>query len=291
MRLLVALPPLEDYSPATGGAVATVVEALSRHWIADGHEVVVLGAPGPDPYRTGTLVPLRYRWPEPSRLRRTGLGILRRIHKYDWPAYAAYVSDVRRALRAHRPDWLLLHNDAILPSVLRPADRRTARVGLTLHNSVHTQRPDRALETLKNVSVLTAVSRFIAEETAARYPVAAGRVSVINNGVDNELYSGAMRPCGPALRVAFTRSEDGPEAVLQPLIDDGVVTLHRMPALPRVHWPAALGQGPATACRRGGATAKGGHSRRAHRRRLSELRQGGEPGGGTVCRGSTKPHR
>lgn len=131
-----------------------------------------------------------------------------------------YVRDVRLAVRRLQPDWLLVHNESVLPAVLgrRPAGMRVA---VTLHNTVRTRAPERMRRSLLASDVVTAVSQFIAHEAEMTFDLPRGTVTVVHNGVDNALYAGraAGRPDG-LLRVAYLGRmlrDKGPQVLLEAL--------------------------------------------------------------------------
>jgi len=191
LRIVVALPPLEQYSAESGGAVSTVVEALARQWTSRGHDVVVLSHQTETPYLTGEVRLLRYHLPERRPVHRLVLSSVRRVRRYDWPVYSTYLREVQQHVRRVRPDWLLLHNDLAMPA-LHGLPSNT-KVGLTLHNSAYSRSPTRAGTSIRSCTVVTAVSAFIAKETEARFHLPSQQITVLHNGVEVGLYSGSRR--------------------------------------------------------------------------------------------------
>ena len=191
MRILVVLPPLEEYSPLTGGAVSTVAEALARRWIERGHDVTVLSQATSDAYTTGTVEFHSYRLPERRQFRRLILGVIRRLRRYDWPLYTSYAFDVRRAIKRSDPDWLVLHNDVVFPALGRRPSR--PKIAITLHNSVNSRNLRRARRSLLRCQLVTAVSSYIAQETTRSLRLPPTTIQVFNNGVETSLYSGRRR--------------------------------------------------------------------------------------------------
>ncbi len=202
MRILVAMPPFETFSPSVGGAVSSVAEGLGRAWSASGYDVHVTTPPADELHRTVDTFLVDF----PRR--GTGSWGLRAVAKlegkarrFDWPGYRIYVREVQRAVRAVRPDVLILHNDLVLPRLRLPIP--ADRVVLHLHNQVNVKRPERARQVLQRVRGAVAVSDFIAED--ARQTYAVDNVRTIHNGVDLAAFRRPRPPRlpGSPLRVAF----------------------------------------------------------------------------------------
>lgn len=217
MRILVAMPPFEVFSPTTGGAVSTVAEGLGRAWSAQGHHVQVATPAAAELHRTVDPFIIDFpRCEEGAWPRRLEAKIEGRLRQFDWPGYRLYVSEVQRAVRAVNPQCLILHNDLVMPAMTLPL--APAKIVVHLHNQVAVNRPERAQRVLHSVCGTVAVSDFIAADARKRF--GADNVRTIHNGVD---VAGFQRPradrmAGAPLRVVFLGRllrDKGPHVLLE----------------------------------------------------------------------------
>ena len=101
---MAALHPRELYSTETGGAVATVVAALARELVAQGHDVTVAARSDRTrrPETGAEFVSLgAIPWPSTPRakIRWKTESVLNRVFGWPWPATTTYLRALRRQLR------------------------------------------------------------------------------------------------------------------------------------------------------------------------------------------------
>src|SRR5438552_705897 len=114
---------IEIYSSRCGGAISTVIMQQTAELVAQGHEVTVLTAvDGEATYRAGRVVPVLAA--VKSRLplwRRAMTRLSPDRHRWDWPYYEHFARSVARRLKELRPmpDVLVVHNDLVLPGLLK----------------------------------------------------------------------------------------------------------------------------------------------------------------------------
>ncbi len=191
MRICFPLPPIERYSPVSGGAIATCVMQVARGLIERGHEVTVLADNhGDEPYRVGRFMPIRSGIGAAVPLWRRGVSKLRyRMHRHDWPRQDIYVDAVRAAIGRldPLPDAVVVENDLHTPRMLKRSFSKVRQV-LWLHNEQHPRHPAPAT-LLQVVDHLVTNSDYIRRFSQRRLGVAAERFSVVHNGVDRQAFT------------------------------------------------------------------------------------------------------
>jgi len=191
MNICFLLPPIERYSPVSGGAIATKTMQIGRRLIARGHDVTVLAAGCEDePYLVGRLV--RINCPTRASLniaQRAVSRVRRNLRKWDWLYYDHYLASVRRALRRlePRPDAVLIFNDLITPRYVR-RELPQARLLCMLSNECATNQPD-IRRTIASVHQFIAVSHYIQDWTAKRYGIPDEKITTIPNGADLDTFT------------------------------------------------------------------------------------------------------
>src|SRR5439155_25749706 len=92
MHICFINPPIEFYSPISGGAVATIAMEQARQLLNRGHEVTVLTPVNGDPiYPIGNVVPIQVRRREDLNILQRALSKIRRkLFQWDWPYYEWY---------------------------------------------------------------------------------------------------------------------------------------------------------------------------------------------------------
>ena len=185
MRVAFVLPPIERYSPQSGGAIATVVMQQAKRLSCSGHEVAVLGPDHPD-----VIYPVGQWWPICGLAGGTRIGLHRRVltrlrrgmNDWPWPAYDRYLADARRGLRRIEPDVVVCFNDFDIPTAIR---KWFPYAGLVLRLSNEIVRPDAIGQAgLAACDAVVPVSRYILNWTRKRYGKWAGATEVIPNGSD-----------------------------------------------------------------------------------------------------------
>jgi glycosyltransferase involved in cell wall biosynthesis len=178
--------PIEYYSSAEGGAVATVIAESSRALLRSGHQVSVLTRVGShEPFSVGDVVavPVTGRSELTVRQRLTSRA-RQHLHCWDWAYYDHHVRAVSKALRriGSPVDVVIAHNDLVAPRWLGTAVPNATRV-LWLHNVVpHSrQRP----EHLRSADLVVAVSRYLAA-WSVEFGFEERRVVVVPNAADCE---------------------------------------------------------------------------------------------------------
>lgn len=226
MHVIYLLPPIERYSPVSGGAIATVAMQQAKFLLHEGWTVTILGPQHPDPvYKVGRFIGVHgLTGAQANLLDRIRTRVHKQFTDWPWPAYDRYVRSIKRYLRTERPDAVVCFNDLDLPSVLRRTFPQM-RIILRLSNEV-TRPTNIARRGLDAVDFITPVSKYIAHWTNSRYgPLDIDRVHVIPNGADIETFhprEGYDHP-SPTLRVLFVGRIDpnkGPD-----LAADVVATL------------------------------------------------------------------
>jgi len=191
MRICFPLPPIERYSPVSGGAIATCVMQIVRGLVDRGHQVTVLADNhGDSAYDAGDFVPIDVPLGEDLSLWRRGLSKLRyRWHRYDWPRHDVYLDAVRRGIRnaGVEPDVVVVENDLQAPAALKRAFPKSRQV-LWLHNEQGTRQddPSRLFDT---VDAIVTNSDYIRRHTAQRFGLSGDRFTVVHNGVDLETFT------------------------------------------------------------------------------------------------------
>lgn len=185
------LPPIERFSEASGGAIATCVMQVARGLEKRGHQVYIFASNhGDEPYPVGRFVDLNL-----DAARQGALGFCRRLYgkirwKYsgqDWPSYDLYVREFRRRCRdLDNPDVIVSCNDLQLPTYLAKSCRSAKKI-CWVHNELRSrhQRPGNLLE---DVDGIVANSGYISDWLVNAYQLV-DRPEVIHNGVDlNEFF-------------------------------------------------------------------------------------------------------
>jgi len=200
------------YSTETGGAVATVVAALSRELVAQGHEVTVAArSDGTRRPETGAEFASLGAIPWPStpaaKLRWKAEAALNRVFGWPWPATATYLLGLRRQLRGAPalPEVVVAHND---PFVIRYLRRWApgATVVLWMHNEPY--RLPRRHRGADDADLVVTVSRFIATKVGPKLGIDPSRLVPIHNGVDSVAFHprpGFDAPATPLRVLCFGR--------------------------------------------------------------------------------------
>ncbi len=192
MRIWQLCTPRELYSTETGGAVATVVAALARELVAQGHDVTVAARSDRTrrPETGAEFVSLgAIPWPSTPRakIRWKTESVLNRVFGWPWPATTTYLRALRRQLRLATapPEVVVVHND---PFVLRYLRRWApkATVVLWMHNEPY--RLPRRHRPADDADLVVTVSRFIATKVGPKLGLDPSRVVPIHNGVDSEAF-------------------------------------------------------------------------------------------------------
>jgi glycosyltransferase involved in cell wall biosynthesis len=159
MNVCFLLPPIERYSPVSGGAIATKV------------------------------IPIYCASRSSLSLFARGVSKLRRkVMRWDWLYYEFYLASLRQALRRmeKKPDAVLVFNDLITPRHVK-REAPEAKVLCMLSNECRTNQRD-IRKTIACVHKFVAVSRYIQDWTARRYEIGAGKILTIPNGADLETF-------------------------------------------------------------------------------------------------------
>lgn len=178
-NLTMVMPADEPYSPRSGGAVATVGDALVRALTADGVAVQVvsphLGAPQ---YPSGNVTQLRSGAHRSLTNRVVGRARRALTHRNGTDATERYRAEAREAAENQA---VVVHNDARLAVALR---RGGHRVILWLHNLL----PEQDAEVLRAADAagvaFVCVSGYVREWTAQAYGIDLAAMDVVHNTID-----------------------------------------------------------------------------------------------------------
>jgi glycosyltransferase involved in cell wall biosynthesis len=191
MNICFLLPPIERYSPVSGGAIATKTMQKGRRLIARGHDVTVVAARCDDaPYPVGRYVPIDCPTRQSLNIVQRAISRIRRNTKHwDWLYYDHYLASARHALRrlTPKPDAVLVFNDLITPRYVR-RELPQAKVLCMLSNECATNQPD-IRKTVAAVHKFVTVSHYIEDWTKNRYGIAPEKIMTIPNGADLETFT------------------------------------------------------------------------------------------------------
>lgn len=187
------LPPFEHYSPASGGALATITLNHRRELLKRGYRVSVL-APEFDgeKYRGDNVEFLKIK-------QRTDLNIVQRffssrirgrLKQHDLPYYEYYLNLVKPALQKINPDIIIAFNDFSVSCEIKSV-LPDAQIVIYLQNEYSRIRQSETYfnKNLDATDQIWGVSDYISHRTTAEFPRATGKVSTLYNGVDNEMFS------------------------------------------------------------------------------------------------------
>ena len=221
MHLCYLLPPIEFYSPQSGGAIATMTMQQGRRLQAQGIRVSVLAAHENEPvYDVGEFHAL-------SGVTRNGLNPLQRgfsskirrpLAKSDWLYYEHYRARAQEILRKIQPDAILCFNDWQTPLFAKQTVPN-ARVFLRLSNECRTKMPSIA-PTMQAVERVFALSGFIQNWTTQHFGLSDEKFTLLPNGADLTSFSPAentfervLDPKNPlrALFISRINPDKGPD--------------------------------------------------------------------------------
>jgi glycosyltransferase involved in cell wall biosynthesis len=178
--------PIEYYSPASGGAVSTVIMEMATQLIEHGHAVSVITPRDTNGlYEVGEVHTFEMPTREEATLFRRQLSKwVGRWNGYSWQFYDVFVNRVLRAIRQLRttPDFFITQNDLVLADILRRAFPRGAIISW-LHNEVSSGY-SRGSAALQSTDRFIAVSACIRDWTVNKHGIAPEKVTVIHNGVN-----------------------------------------------------------------------------------------------------------
>jgi glycosyltransferase involved in cell wall biosynthesis len=188
MRICFICPPIEFYSPSSGGAIATIIMQTARVLLSRGHTVTVLAPAGEDAvYDVADVVPIVVpQRDDLSFLRRRIAGMSRRLHRWDWSYYGHYRAAFMRAVRelSEPPDAVLVFNDLVSARYLRGLLPHAA-IAVWLQNEQRTNQSISQLrESIAAADVFLTCSQYIKDWTCQAYAIEPTRVIVARSGVD-----------------------------------------------------------------------------------------------------------
>lgn len=140
MHIVFILPPIERYSPVSGGALSNFTELFSKWLINKKHIVTVIGPKHPDElHKPGNFIGIHGAVKIPGKEYRPLIHkkvitkIRSKLHNWPWPAYDRYLSDVRKNIALIKPDIVFAYNDLDLPYYLKKTNP-TLRIFTRLSN-------------------------------------------------------------------------------------------------------------------------------------------------------------
>ncbi len=186
------LPPFEHYSPASGGALATITLNHRRELLRRGYRVSVL-APEFDgeKYNDDNVEFLKIK-------QRADLNIVQRffssrirghLKEYDLPYYEYYLGLVKPNLRKINPDIIIGFNDFSVSHEIKSV-LPSAQIIIYLQNEHRCLRQSESNlnKNLDATDQIWGVSDYISHRTQTEFPQAASKVSTLYNGVDNDTF-------------------------------------------------------------------------------------------------------
>jgi glycosyltransferase involved in cell wall biosynthesis len=191
MRVCFLNPPIEFYSPISGGAIATILMQSAKQLIKHGHAVTILTPVNKDEvYQVGTVIkvasPTRDELPALSRK----MASLRSQKEgWDWPNYLYYLNSFTAALKAMKPqpDIVIAFNDLVSPKYIRDA-APGARTVVWLQNEQGTKQKS-LQKAFAAIDKILTCSAYIRDYTVGRYSIPQDKFSVVHSGVDLEAFS------------------------------------------------------------------------------------------------------
>jgi glycosyltransferase involved in cell wall biosynthesis len=214
--------PGDHYSPGTGSAIMTIIYEISRvHAERGGRTRVVVSrgtCEGYPPYEVGEVVEADLPLSLPSRPQRAvdalmGRAVLRR------PVAAGQFRGVVEAMGRDFDGMLFVHNAPAAMPMLRER-LPSARLCLYVHNQLFNTYSRREMgHVLGCCDAAICVSRFIADDIAARLGRWSDKLKVVHNGVDTERFRpGEVAPADGLPVVLFLGRvvpEKGPDLLLK----------------------------------------------------------------------------
>ncbi len=191
MRVCFLNPPIEFYSPISGGAIATIVMQSAKQLIKHQHDVTILTPMNQDEtYSVGSVVKIESPTrDELSAVSRKMATLRSQMEGWDWPYYQYYLHSFTAALRAMNPapDIVIAFNDLVSPRYIREA-APAAKTVVWLQNEQGT-RQKQVNKALAVIDKVLTCSTYIRDYTLGRYSIAQDKFSVVHSGVDLEAFS------------------------------------------------------------------------------------------------------
>ncbi len=211
------MPPIEYYSPVSGGAVATVTASVAEELELLNHEVYVLSPEDAQPvYPAGRVHPVHF---EPTGL----VGRIRahaeaRLRRWDHLGEGRFWRETTRILMEVRPDVVVLANDILGARRVKQVLPKVTVVGW-LHNECE---PRGDIDAgIKAADVFLACSDYIKEWFLSRYKPTA-RIYTAHAGVDGSTFFPDANKAGETLRCIYVGRLDpnkGVDVAVQAVAD------------------------------------------------------------------------
>ena len=190
MRICYLNPPIEYYSPVSGGAVATILMQSARQLVKRGHQVTVLSPDKGDPlYPVGTVMPVA----SPDRLEihpvRRKLAVLKyMVWGWDYAYFEFYLRSVLKTLKAlsPAPDAVIVFNDLVTPRYIKVALPKTRTI-VWLQNEANT-RMKRVENWAPSIDHYLTCSQYIKDTTVKKFGISPDKITVVHSGVDLEAF-------------------------------------------------------------------------------------------------------
>lgn len=178
--------PIEYYSPASGGAISTIIMQMAREFIERGHQVTVLSiTDGEEIYKVGKVVPIQAKTRNDLHfLQRRLSSVKGKLNQWDWPYYEFYLRSSLKALKAlsPAPEAVILFNDLVSPKYIKKA-LPGARVYVWLQNEQRTKQQDLS-KTVAGTQKFLTCSGYIREWTSKHHSIPLNKFCVALSGVD-----------------------------------------------------------------------------------------------------------
>jgi glycosyltransferase involved in cell wall biosynthesis len=201
MRFCFLMPQIEQYSPVSGGAIATVTAHVARDLQWRGHRVDVVGADCYEPvYGDGDFHPVRFR--SAVAVSQIAAHLEARLRGWDLPDEGRFDTESLKILARLRPDVVVLANEFDRISRVRRLFPNV-RIAVWVHNECRLR--GGTPEVLRLANTFLCCSHYIRNWMLRRHPLNPAIVHTAYAGVDREVFYPAPWDAPPEeLRVLFT---------------------------------------------------------------------------------------
>jgi glycosyltransferase involved in cell wall biosynthesis len=190
MRICFINPPIEFYSPASGGAISTIIMQVAKELIALGHQVTVMTKKNNDEcYDIGEIVEIIV--PDKTHLtlwQRLKCKLFRDLEGADYPYYEIYRNSFTKALRElpEKQDAIVVFNDLVSARHIKKSSPHS-KVIVWLQNELHTKNKF-LKQTFDYTHCILTCSQYIREWVIRTYGLEPNKVIAATSGVDGSIF-------------------------------------------------------------------------------------------------------